>query len=236
MSYSDFESYSEGEWEEPWDIAWNEFDWENYLRRQDKTIQTYLSYYEKALDKDDRIDEVAQKMGWAHENWASDETLSSESEPLSDALAKSQKEDDADCELDPYTIQKHPIYISTKAIYSWIGKAWEQVAPACASKIPAKTALGFQASLFHAEQNSFMAIQALDMADYSLVVCLLKRSLGQLNQSFAMLQQMDDTKTPPLVYFKAQAHIRLFDIREIWLRVMRDCREELARRFGDRES
>ncbi|MBL4575309.1 MAG: hypothetical protein JKY51_04310 [Opitutaceae bacterium] len=169
-------------------------------------------------------------MGWAQGSWTNDETLSTESLP--DAL---DNEESRSGDLDPYTIQKHPIYISTKALYSWIGKAWDQVAPACASKIPAKTALSFQSSLFQAEQSSFMAIQSLDMADYSLVICLLKRSLGQLNQSFAMLQQMDDTKTPPLVYFKAQAYIRLFDIREIWLRVMRDCREELARRFGDRE-
>jgi len=39
MSNYEFEGYSDGDWEESWEIAWNEFDWESYLQTQDKTVQ-----------------------------------------------------------------------------------------------------------------------------------------------------------------------------------------------------
>lgn len=235
MSNYEFEGYSEGDWEESWDIAWNEFDWENYLKSQDRTIQTYLGHYEKFLDRTDRIDEVAHQMGWDEDGWTNDDPLVDDGPEL-ELADRSTDGTEPEGDLDPYTIHKHPIFIASKALYVWLHKAWEQVAPACAARIPARTALGFQSSLFRAEQTALLAVHSLDMGDYSLAVCMFKRSLSELNTSLAMLNEMDESKSPPLSYFKAQSRIRLFDCREIWLRVMRDCREELSRRFGDRDS
>jgi len=64
---------SENEWEEQGELAWNEFDWERYLREQDDTIHRYLAFYEKLKGQPDRIDEAAHLMGWDDANWSSDE-------------------------------------------------------------------------------------------------------------------------------------------------------------------
>ena len=234
MSNYEFEGYSDGDWEESWEIAWNEFDWESYLRNQDKAVQAYLGHYEKYLDRTDRIDEVAHQMGWDEDAWTNDDPMAEEDTDIECAATGSEM-GEQEGELDPYTIHKHPIFIASKALYVWLHKAWEQVAPACAARIPARTALSFQSSLFRGEQTALLSVHSLDMGDYSLAVCMFKRSLSELNISLAMLNEMDESKSPPLSYFKAQSRIRLFDLREIWLRVMRDCREELSRRFGDRE-
>src|ERR1700678_3978292 len=63
---SDFESdsLSENEWEENGDLAWNEFDWELYLREQEGSIHRYLAFYESLKASPERIDEVADRMGW----------------------------------------------------------------------------------------------------------------------------------------------------------------------------
>jgi len=64
MSDFDSDSLSENEWEENGDLAWNEFDWEVYLREQDSAIHRYLGYYESLAPGPERIDLVADKMGW----------------------------------------------------------------------------------------------------------------------------------------------------------------------------
>ena len=83
---NEFESdgSSENEWDDRGDLAWNEFDWERYLREQDETIHRYLGFYEAFKNSPDRIDQVAEKMGWdqpdtAGESGAAADTLESSS-------------------------------------------------------------------------------------------------------------------------------------------------------------
>src|SRR5271169_1153644 len=64
MSDFDPDSLSENEWEENGDLAWNEFDWEVYLREQESAIHRYLGFYESLKAGPERIDEVADRMGW----------------------------------------------------------------------------------------------------------------------------------------------------------------------------
>ena len=44
MNDFDSENPSENEWEEQGGLAWNEFDWERYLREQDEAIHRYLGF------------------------------------------------------------------------------------------------------------------------------------------------------------------------------------------------
>ena len=64
MSDFDSDNLSENEWEENGDLAWNEFDWEIYLREQEGAIHRYLGFYESLKAGPERIDEFADKMGW----------------------------------------------------------------------------------------------------------------------------------------------------------------------------
>ena len=45
MSDFDSDNLSENEWEENGDLAWNEFDWEVYLREQEGAVHRYLGFY-----------------------------------------------------------------------------------------------------------------------------------------------------------------------------------------------
>ena len=62
MSNFDSDGGSENQWEDRGDLAWNEFDWERYLREQDEAIHRYLRFYKACKGSADRIDQVAEKM------------------------------------------------------------------------------------------------------------------------------------------------------------------------------
>jgi hypothetical protein len=217
------------DWDDSWEFAWSEFDWERHLQDQDRTIQSYLSHYDRLVDRADRIDEVAHRMGWDQDDWTADEPESADSANLfADAEAGESR-----APMDPYTIQKHPVYISTRSLFFWLHRAWEFIAPACGRNMPVRTAMAFASSLFRAEHYGLLATHSLDMGDFSLAVCQSKRALSELNNALEHLRTIDAKIHPALEEFQRQAYVRLFDIREIWLRVMRDCREEIDRRVNE---
>ena len=64
MDNFDTDGPPESEWEDRGELAWNEFDWERYLREQDEVIHRYLGFYEAFRHRADRVDAVAEQMGW----------------------------------------------------------------------------------------------------------------------------------------------------------------------------
>jgi hypothetical protein len=221
MSNFDSDGGPENEWEDRGDLAWNEFDWERYLREQDEAIQRYMRFYEACRESADRIDEVAEKMNWGQEDWSA-EPESTELEP------EGEEEDDFNAEQDVYTLHKNPIFIATKAIYLGLNRAWETFA-AEPNKVSQGTAIAFLSSLHRGEEQAVQAIHALDFGDYAMAVSLFKRALSALNGSLALLNADTTANQPAMHDWREQALPRLFDLREIWLRVMAECREELDR-------
>src|SRR5690625_1096456 len=116
MSNFDFDGFSEGDWDERNELAWNEFDWERYLRSQDETLRRYLEIYSRMKGRPDRLDRTARMMGWDIEEWTGNEFLDDEEDDLD---LEDENED-----LEPYTLHKHPIYIATKALYLDIQARW----------------------------------------------------------------------------------------------------------------
>src|SRR5687768_13020313 len=102
MSTFDSDGDSENQWEDRGDLAWNEFDWERYLREQEETIHRYLRFYESCPGGLDRIDRVAEKMNWGDEDW------NEEADEEGDG-----DNDDASADDEVYTLHKNPIFIST---------------------------------------------------------------------------------------------------------------------------
>jgi len=43
MSQYDFDGNQDGEWEENENVAWNESDWQEYVRKSDKEISRFIS-------------------------------------------------------------------------------------------------------------------------------------------------------------------------------------------------
>ena len=100
---------------------------------------------------------------------------------------------------------------------------WERVA-AQPNRVPAALGITLQALLYRGNEQALQAVQALEMGDYTLAVCLFKRALRELNLTLARLSEPDVAETPLAVRYREYAMPRLFDLREIWLRVMNECR------------
>jgi hypothetical protein len=220
MSDFDAEAPLEDDWNDRGDLAWNEFDWERYLREQDEAIQRYLGLYEAFRRAADRIDAVAEQMGW-------------EPTPTDDDDAELDEAEDAekpgfDEGSEVYTLHKNPVFIATKAIYLGLRRSWE-LAASGTGRVPAPLAVGLLASLHRGEEQASQAIHALDFGDYAMAVSLFKRALSALNQSLFLLSGQDATRYQAVAAYREDALPRLFDLREIWLRIIHECREELDR-------
>jgi hypothetical protein len=216
LSDSNSESGPNNEWDDRGELAWNEFDWERYLREQDDTIGRYLRHYEAHRNSTDRIDEVADAMGWSIED---DDELDD-----SDGATSGDFGDDDEV----YTLYKNPIFISTKAIYRSLHTSWFIVASDPA-RTPQTLALSLATSLHQGEERAMQAIYALDFGDYAMAVSLFKRALTSLNSTLAILSDGDITRHRAVGAWRTDALPRLFDLREIWLRVIAECRDELNR-------
>lgn len=217
MSKFDSDSGPEDSWDDRGELAWNEFDWERYLREQEESIQRYQSLYEAALSREDRIDFVAEQMQWD----SGDE--SEETAPPEGA----EEEDD-----DVYTLHKNPLYISTRAIFRSVIRPWERLG-ADPATVPQPLAVRLLSSLHRTENQAVEAIHALDFGDYAMAVTLFKRALATLNESLAALQETALGRTLSGAAWRDSALPRLFDLREIWLRAIAACRDELERLIED---
>ncbi len=228
MSNFDHDSPSENEWEDRGDLAWNEFDWEHYLRDQDDVLHRYLAFYEQLRSNPERLDEAAHMMGWDKESWSSDagdveEEDEEDAEPSLDDRAEI-----SDYDSEPYTLQKNPVFVATKAIYLSIKRSWERIG-ADSDRVPQALALSFQTSLYRGEEQAVLGIHALDFGDYAMAISLFKRALRELNVSLSLLDEKAVSHSRGLAHFRQDSFPRLFDLREIWLRVMNECRQELER-------
>ncbi len=83
------------------------------------------------------------------------------------------------------------------------------------------------------EEQAVQAIHALDFGDYAMAVSLFKRALSALNSSLALLNDDSITRHRHVYAWRDEALPSLFDLREIWLRVIAECREELERPLED---
>lgn len=188
-------------------------------------LQRYVKLYDKSAGRADRIDHVAQGMGWDEGDWSSEEEASDT--PANPANDGAEAEDS-----DPYTLLKNPIFIATKAIYLTLQRDWEKAA-VDPDKLPQRSAVLVAASLNRGEQQATLAIQALDFGDYAMAISLLKRALRELNLTLSLLGDRSLEDVRALTALRDSMIPRLFDLREIWLRVMAECRDELDRPVDD---
>jgi hypothetical protein len=128
MSNFDSDGGSENDGEDRGELAWNEFDWERYLREQDEAVNRYLALYEAHRAREDRIDVIAEKMSWAADGWREEE------------VEETEEEIDEATTDDVYTLHKNPIFIATKAIYLGLERSWIELAKDGA-KVPSATAV-----------------------------------------------------------------------------------------------
>jgi len=216
MTNSDSDGLFDNDWEDRGELAWTELDWQKYLATQEAAVRDYIKQYDQLPEAIDRIDEAARRMGWE---------LAETPETAAEDEAKDEETDEVfGGDWDPYTLHRNPVYISTRALYLSLLAHWERVA-AQPDRVPAALGLSLQALLYRGNEQALQGVQALEMGDYTLAVCLFKRALKELNLTLARLSQPDVTATPLAMRYREYALPRLFDLREIWLRVMNECRQ-----------
>ena len=201
------------DWDERSEVSWTEADWARYLAEQDAAVKEYLGHYEQLAGSTERLDEAARRMGWQLSETAATEIDDEEAPDAAEAFAD---------DWEPYTLHRNPVYIATQALALSLLGAWERTA-GTAEAVPAALALQVQAALYRGHTLALQAIQALDLGDYTLALCFFKRALSELNGTLALLNQ-PAASMGPLAGYREFALPRLFDLREIWLRVMGECR------------
>lgn len=221
MTNYNFDS-EENNWDQtPNESYWNEADWRDYLRITENDSARFLSIYNSIKDKPNHLDEAASLMGWDKEDISI----------VDDAIYKDGDEDQANINNSlnqPYTLHRNPVFIVTKALYKYLNQSWGHFINNNPSISP-QVCFKFAQTLHQGEFNVLLAIQALDLGDYGLAICHLKNSLAELNQSLNVLDQITHEDKRFLKTFTQELRIRLFDLRELWIRVMNDCRHEFQR-------
>lgn len=227
MSDPNFD-HSDGDWDEfSSEPFWSESQWRNYLKGSDRDTARFLSFYNSVKDKPNHLDEVASLMGWDVEDIS-----------MTEDFNFSESEDEAapeGTEGAPYTLHRHPVFVVTRSLYRYLHQSWEHYILHSENSVSAKFSWDYANSLHQAETNVMLSVQALDLGDFGLSICHLKNSLGALNQTLFLLGQLSHPNQAFLDGFRREAQIRLFDLRELWIRVMGDCRHECQRRPGEQE-
>ncbi|MGJ8639346.1 MAG: hypothetical protein ACSHYA_08125 [Opitutaceae bacterium] len=229
MSESNFD-HSDGDWDEEFtsEPNWSESQWRNYLKGSDRDTARFLSFYNNVKDKPNHLDEVATLMGWDAEDIS-----------MTDDFTFIETEDDSQIpnanEGAPYTLHRHPVFVVTHALYRYLHQSWEHYMSHSDDQLTPQLCWKYSKSLHQAEMDVIFSIQALDLGDFGLAICHLKNSLSALNQSLALLNQLTHSNQEFLDAFRHEIRIRLFDLRELWIRVMGDCRHECKRRPGDKD-
>ena len=223
MSQYDFESNYDNDWDDGGEIAWNESDWQRYLRDSDKEVSRFIAVYNSVKEKPDRLDEAAHLMGWDREDWSAlddDELLGYEGE----GTLQDETTEDSFADSDPYTIHKHPVYVSNTALYAYLRASWEHLMRHNRAQPQANLAWSYCASLADGERHSLLGAQSLDLGDYQLAICHFKKSHAALNESMRLNRLFEHHNPKMFNDYLAEATLRMHDLREIWLRVMQDCR------------
>ncbi len=226
MSDPNFE-HSDGNWDEtPSEPIWNEYQWRKYLKGSDQDTVKFLSIYNTLKDKPNHLDEVAIQMGWDAEDIS-----------LTDEFNTPESEEDTEAHFDanedaPYTLHCHPVIVVTRALYRDLHQSWEDYMVQSQNDLSPQLCWNYANSLHQAEMNVLLSIQAIDLGDFGLTICHLKNSLSGLNQTLALLNQITHPDPEFLANFLKESHIRIFDLREMWIRVMSDCRIESNRHPG----
>ncbi|HBR93247.1 MAG TPA: hypothetical protein DEA90_03690 [Opitutae bacterium] len=254
MSDPNFD-HSEGDWEEfSSEPYWSESQWRNYLKGSDRDTARFLSIYNSVKDKPNHLDEVASLMGWDAEDISMTDELSfmdhaqdsgddtSDTSNDIDGLNSFGEDSDRDEDSEmsdqsgaPYTLHRHPVFVVTRSLYRYLHQSWEHFMVHSEYAVSPKLCWDYANSLHQAEMNVLLSIQALDLGDFGLSICHLKNSLSALNQTLHLLNQLTHPNEAFVNGFCHEARIRLFDLRELWIRVMGDCRHECQRRPGEQD-
>jgi hypothetical protein len=231
MTNYNFEGQPEGEWEDRGNLSWSELDWQQFLQRQEKEVARFLRFYDECpVEAAERLDWVARQMGWDSDDWSVGDFPEDEQE--GDAWKPGDEEGRDPVDADPYTIHRHPVFVVCAGLFLQIRYLWRTALKNRPGPVDSLLCWDFGECLNEAEKHSLMAMQCMDVGDFLLCVVHLKRSLRGINLAMSLMPALVQTSSAG-EYFRLAMLGRLFDLREVCLRVMLDCREEDRRNFRE---
>lgn len=205
---------------------WDEYQWERFLREQDRNTDKYLALMDKYSDHPDRDRIIAREMGWKHleEELAELEQLEFEEAAeaeLEDILYEG--EDDEEDDFEEFT--QSEIYRATVELHQWVSKIFESHPDL--ENHPEGVRLACSAALCGAKLAAAMC--GCDDSEPGMVVAYLKRALKAANDALeagVCLSRQKLIKPRQLTALNR----RLFPIRDSIIDLMREYREEWRRR------
>lgn len=201
------------------ELRWNEREWLRFLRRNHGDQLRYLRFHHHFRDNPERLDHCARRMGWDTGEWVpADENA--------DIVPEASEEPPPPTA--PYCIHNHPVFIVTRALCGHLVRAWHFYCEKPGNDVGPTLAIAFGDAVRDTEHHMVMAVNGMDTRDWSLGLAQMKLAHVSLNNAFAALDRLPAGASPLREPFLAEARLCLHDLRELALRVMNDCRFELA--------
>lgn len=221
------ENYHDGDSEHGGDVIWNELDWYQYLSRNKHEIRRVIACYKSVrYTHINYLEEVAKMMGWTSFVGCDLEESGSE-EGFEDELDEEQY--DGEVDMEPYTMHKNPLNLFSMGMYQHIQDQCEELLGR-ERDISAINIWRLATSLMEGQSNIVMVAYSLDIGDYALAVCHIKLALKAINESVRVVGKM-----PKTVSQVKEISLALFSLREMILKVSKDCREHNQSDLGDSE-
>jgi len=231
MSDEFFDFFDENDWDDLPEPIWKEFDWQRYLNESDGEIERFAQVYLLTPPAHDRLDQVAKQMGWDSGDWSIDDS----SVPAEDAPEIPEEEQRGSADYDPFTVHQHPVFLATRGLYLIIRREWETLLKLGLAPADPQVSWMLGRVLHEGETAAILATQAVEMGDVELAVCHFKAVHGELNRSLAILPEPEPGSSRRVRSADRTIRGALFDLREIALRVIYECRDEARRRPSDLE-
>lgn len=208
------------------ELRWNEQEWLNFLRRNHGDQARYLRLHHTFRNHPERLDHCASRMGWDTGEWVpADDTA--------DIVPEAPEELPAPTA--PYCLHNHPVFVVTRALSGHLVRAWHFYCEKPGTNVPPSLAIALGDAVRDIEHNMVMAVNGMDTRDWALGLAQMKLALVSINNAFAAVDRIPDSVNPLHDLFLVEARICIHDLRELALRVMNDCRFELAEPREDGE-
>jgi len=205
MGFSDNEYIAREEGEFSAD-DWSEADWRRYLTQIDVETTLFLKKFVQLRHIINHLDLIALQMGWTQQEDNSIEAI----------MQKRWREG-------PQTLHKHPVYIVTHGLYHFLYKNWE-LYQECSPDLNPQISWIYARLLGSGEHDALLGIACMDVDDPVLAICHFKSALQSINYGMGLIQKAPETSEKAGLLLH-DAILACFDLREVWLRVMANCRD-----------
>ncbi len=203
MAEDNMSDYFDKEGEDYEENAWSELDWQRFLKRNEQKVREFVALYNHASTP--AFKEVHRWIAWDAAQEANPEV----SLPWAQVFQVSAE-----------SFQDHPLLIITQGLLGDVRQRWRAFAALNEEQLPITFVFEFEDALRAAAEKAMLAIVGLELAEDPMAICYAKHTLQAFNNALGVLYCL------PECLFRKEALQRVFDLRELWIRFIEECRAE----------